>query len=65
MFLKRCLWSTLFSSSTTPTYVFVACRVGYRRRAVFQPSVSCNLSPNRTYTFPYVSGSPETTAKLS
>lgn len=39
-------------------------RVGYRRRATSQPSVSCNLSPNRTYTFRYVSGSPKTTALL-
>src|SRR5512135_619827 len=25
-FLNRCLWSTWFSSSTMPTYVFVACK---------------------------------------
>ncbi len=40
-------------------------RVGYGRRVASQPSVSRSPSPNRTYTFPYVSGSPEATAYLS
>jgi hypothetical protein len=40
-------------------------RVDYGRRGVFQPPVSRSPSPNRTYTFPYVSGSPEATACLS
>jgi hypothetical protein len=40
-------------------------RVGHGRRAVSQPPVSRSPSPNRTYTFCYVSGSPEATAYLS
>jgi hypothetical protein len=40
-------------------------RVDYGRRAASQPLVSRSLSPNRTYTFCYVSGSPKTTAYLS
>jgi len=40
-------------------------RVGYGRRAASRPSVSRSPSPNRTYTFCYVSGSPEATACLS
>jgi hypothetical protein len=40
-------------------------RVDYGRRRASQPSVSRSPSPNRTYTFRYVSGSPETTAYLS
>ena len=40
-------------------------RVDYGRRAASQPSVSRSPSPNRTYTFRYVSGSPEITAYLS
>jgi len=43
----------------------VPSRVDYGRRAASQPSVSRSLSPNRTYTFPYVSGSPKTTAYFS
>ena len=42
-----------------------ASRVDYGRRAASRPSVSRSLSPNRTYMFPYVSGSPKTTAYLS
>jgi hypothetical protein len=40
-------------------------RVDYGRRAASQPSVSRSPSPNRTYPFCYVSGSPEATAYLS
>ena len=36
----------------------VYCRVGHRRRAASPPSVSYALSPNRTCTFRYASGSP-------
>ena len=36
----------------------VYCRVGRRRRAASPPSVSYALSPNRTCTFRYASGSP-------
>ena len=43
----------------------VKIRVDYGRRRVSQPPVSRSPSPNRTYTFRYVSGSPETPAYLS
>ena len=47
-----------------PPYLLMS-RVDYGRRGVSQPPVSRSPSPNRTYTFRYVSGSPEATAYLS